>query len=352
MPLMARMSDRGIGSLAQRIDELDSDLHALWDRIYEMSTQEGHLILPDSLRAQGETYDSFLRQQIIRVTNRITGETTLFNELRAHRPIEAHLGEKTLLEIEATSRCPFCHPREMTPSDTFGRIEGRYSLTASNLAKYDALHALIVFREHEPFVTEEEPIRDFIEVAAQWYAQAHRQDPRARYPFFMWNCLWRAGASMVHGHAQVLLSLRPYRGVREWLGAKDAYRNQYGSSYEDDLFRLYQDLGLGTSYPSGKILVHLTPVKEREVLIQAPSASHLPPLLSRVLSRFQRLGIQSFNVAILQPPLGDSSPVLARVVDRGDLLSRSSDIGGMELYGRTAVVSSDPFILADSLFNE
>ena len=27
-----------------------------------------------------------------------------------------------------------------------------------------------------------------------------------RYPYFLWNCLPRAGASQFHGHAQVMLS--------------------------------------------------------------------------------------------------------------------------------------------------
>jgi hypothetical protein len=343
------MTEGAIGGLPDMIGGLTVHDREIWDRIYSVSSTIGELALPDALRREEEKYTPFLHQKILRITNRISGESTLFNELRARRPLEARREETSLAEITADQDCAFCHPLEQTPSDLFGRVEGRYSLTASNLAKYDGLHALVIFREHDPFVIAEEPIRDFLEVAHTWCIRAHQHNPRARYPFFMWNCLWRAGASVIHGHAQVLLAAEPYRAVGEWLHAQDRYQDRYGSPYGMDLFYLHQVIGLGRSYPEGEILAYLTPVKEKEVVILAPAVENLPPLISRTLSTYHRLGVRSFNLAVLQPPLGVPGPVMARLVDRGDLLSRSSDIGGMELYGGTAVVSSDPFLLADAL---
>lgn len=34
--------------------------------------------------------------------------------------------------------------------DLFGRLENESALTASNVAKYDALHTMIIFKEHPP----------------------------------------------------------------------------------------------------------------------------------------------------------------------------------------------------------
>jgi hypothetical protein len=346
------MTERAIRTLPEQINTLDPLERTVWERIYTVSREEGTLVLPEAMRRKQDPYIPFLRQQIIRLTNRITGESTLFNDLRARRPLEARQEEAILQEIRKEAGCPFCDPFARTPSDPFGRLEGRYCLTASNLAKYDALHGLIIFREHEPFVTGEAPIRDFLEVAGRWFSCAHQYEPRARFPFFMWNCLWRAGASIIHGHAQVLLTPEPYPAVREWMNNNKAYQTRFGSSYDEDLFRLHDLLGLAGSYGEGQILAHLTPQKEKEVLILAPSIEHLPPLISRVLSTYQRLGVRSFNLAVLQPPLGSTGPVSVRVMDRGDLLSRSSDIGGMELYGGISVVSGDPFRLADALAEE
>ncbi|MDD1678567.1 MAG: hypothetical protein LUO93_05210 [Methanomicrobiales archaeon] len=343
------MTDRIISALPHLVENLSPEEHEIWGRIYTISRHEGRLILPEALREEEAKYAPFRSQQITRVTNLHSGESTLFNELRAKRPLEARRDEVPVRELEAGNGCPFCDPLKTTPSDVFGRVEGRFCLTASNLAKYDALHALVIFRQHHPFICEEEKIRDFLDVAQTWFLRAQQYDPRARYPFFMWNCLWRAGASIIHGHAQALLAVEPYQSVEDWLHTCDSYRKRFGSGYGEDLFRLHEALGLGRSYREGGILACLTPVKEKEMMILAPAVENLPPLISRVLSLYHRLGVCSFNLAIFQPPLNVSGPVMARVVDRGDLLSRSSDIGGMELYGGTAVVSSDPFVMMDAL---
>lgn len=34
--------------------------------------------------------------------------------------------------------------------DLWGRLENESGLTASNVAKYDALHSMVVFKEHSP----------------------------------------------------------------------------------------------------------------------------------------------------------------------------------------------------------
>jgi len=54
--------------------------------------------------------------------------------------------------------------------------------------------------------------------------------------------------------------------------------------------------------------------------------------------------VQSFNLAIFQ--LGDYH--IIRLVDRGSLEDRNSDIGAMELYA-ASVIASDPFKLAQGI---
>jgi len=64
--------------------------------------------------------------------------------------------------------------------------------------------------------------------------------------------------------------------------------------------------------------------------------------------------MQSFNLAIGLPPLAaveedwSGFPMLARLVDRGDPLNRTADIGAMELYA-ASVIASDPFRVAQAL---
>jgi hypothetical protein len=67
-----------------------------------------------------------------------------------------------------------------------------------------------------------------------------------------------------------------------------------------------------------------------------------------------RVGVTSFNLVIYTPPLAPTEeswegfPVMVRIVDRGDPLSRTADFGAMELYA-ASVVSSDPLSLARTL---
>ena len=58
-----------------------------------------------------------------------------------------------------------------------------------------------------------------------------------------------------------------------------------------------------------------------------------------------RAEVRSFNLALWRSALAhaaDDLPPIVRIVDRGDPMSRPSDIGAMELYG-TPIVGSDPY---------
>ncbi len=282
-------------------------------------------------------------QRIVRVTNRLTLESTLFNELRAKRRME---GRGTKVDV---GECGFCRAEETTAEDVFGRVRGRHCVTASNSAKYDVLHGLVIFNEHDPFVWEEEKIRDFFEVSLEWIEKARREDERARYPFFMWNCLWRAGASVVHGHAHVLLSREPYSTKELYDAVRERYERDFGSDYFDDVFEIHKRLGLGFELFEVRTMLHLTPVKEKEVVMISNDLMDLPEALSVILRWYGEIGVESFNLAVFMPPLDKEDVCIARLVDRGRLDVATCDIGGMELLARTSVVSSDPFKLAEKL---
>jgi hypothetical protein len=110
-----------------------------------------------------------------------------------------------------------------------------------------------------------------------------------------------------------------------------------------------------------RIISSLTPVKDKEIMLfaQREADSHLGDRIYEILDCLRgKMGVAAFNLAIIAPPLGevvedwDDFPIIARVVDRGNPQSPSSDIGSMELYASN-VISSDPMkvsrILKDSL---
>jgi hypothetical protein len=104
------------------------------------------------------------------------------------------------------------------------------------------------------------------------------------------------------------------------------------------------------------VLAHLSPFKDNEVIILADELGlSFKERLYEVLACYRdRLGIASFNLGLVTPPLAETEeswegfPVMAWLVDRGSLENQASDIGGMEIYA-ASVISSDPFELARGL---
>ncbi len=352
-----------ITDLQALIGGLPPGERALTERIFDVGVTTGRLELPEGMRPWVEKSFSSLgavrEQRIVRVTNRVTLEGTLFNELRASRPMQTGVDLDLGREIEATKGDPFCRPLEGTPSDVFGRIRGEHSLTASNIAKYDGFHGVIIFDDHDPLAFSPEKVSDYISVGLEWGKTALEADGEAKYFFLMWNCLWRAGGSIIHGHAQATATRgMHYPKVEHLRRAALHYAAEHGSDYFDDLYRVHDALGLSIPASGGvQAFVNLAPTKEKEIVILGRSLEDEPLRLAVARSLeglTQGLGVRSFNAAFYVPPLAPAEedwsgfPVVVRLVDRGDPASRTSDMGAMELYA-ASVVASDPFAVARAL---
>jgi hypothetical protein len=355
-----------IAHLPELVEGLPATERTLFHRLFHLSTTVGEVVPPETMHAWIEGHfgslEAVRRQRIIKLINRITFEGTLFNELRASRPIEIRTSQGLEETLAGSEGGPFCQPRELTPADIFGRVEGKHSITASNIAKYDGFHGLVIFQEHHPLHFDRQAIADYLQTGRRWAEAAHRQDPEAVYYFFMWNCLWKSGASILHGHAQMTLSRGMHYGRVEALRqATLHYRSAYGATaggeYFTDLARVHRALGLTRSFGSTEMLAYLTPIKEKEMILLAPEVSgdFVDALYNLLETYVQHLGVRSFNLALYLPPLAPVEEdwtgfpgVVARIVDRGDPETRTSDIGAMELYA-SSVVSSDPFRVMEAI---
>jgi hypothetical protein len=362
---MALQEDGGIATLDRMVQGLPQSERALFQRILHVDVTRGRLVHPDSMRPWIEHHfgrvEATLEQTVVRVTNLVTCRGALFNPLRSRRPHWTNSDVNASLDLDAEFGPqvddPLEDPYVDTPEDTFGRVEGRFCVTAANIAKFDGFHALVVFKEHNPLRFSREMLHDYIDTGLRWAEQAHSTDSSAKYYLYMWNCLWRAGASLVHGHAQVMLGRgMHYPAVEHLRRASLSYRAQHNSNYFDDLYQAHASVGCAFQKDGVRILSNLAPVKEKEVLLIAPEVGpSLKDRLYEVLACFRdRLGVVSFNLAFHMPPLApveedwSGFPVIAHLVDRGDPASRTSDIGSMELYG-ASVIASDPLQLARQL---
>ena len=357
---MTTRQDTSILDLEDMIDALPHVEHELFGRIFHVSRTHGRLVPPDSMRPwierQFGSVEPTLEQTIVKVTNNVTLEGVLFNWLRSSRPMwrqEIKLDE----ELERTETDPLHDPYNGTPEDVFGRVRGKYCVTASNIAKFDGFHGLVVFNERHPLRFTREMLHDYIDTGGRWGDLAHATDPEAKYYVFLWNCLWRAGASLLHGHAQVIMGRETHYAAVESLRRDAAvYQAHNRANYFNDLFLAHQSVGCAFEKDGTRVIANLAPKKENEIMMFAPFVTDsLKDRIYEALTCYrERLGVSSFNLVIYTPPWAgtpenwEGFPCVVRLVDRGDPSSRTADIGAMELYA-ASVVSSDPFSLARDL---
>jgi hypothetical protein len=357
----AELQQRQVIDLERIVSDLPDDHRRVFERLYHVSPTIGRLNPPEHMRRWIDKYfgnvDSVSEQKVIKVTNRWTLEGSLFNELRARRPLEARIPADLAEEIARTAPDPFCEPELNTPEDSFGRIRGRHSITASNIAKYDGFHGVVIFEEHDPLAFTAESVQDAIDVSKRWFAECHAIDDEAVYPLVMWNCLWKSGASIPHGHMQVSLTRGMHYGqIERQRRVADGYRREHGGNYHDDVFAVHEALGLGFYHKGVRVLASLTPRKEKECVLlgNALDEQFVEALYDVLNTLTDELNVVSFNLVIWHPPLEETEedwsdfPVIARMVDRGDPLNRTADFGAMELYA-ASVVSSDPLKVAGAL---
>jgi hypothetical protein len=356
---MSVASDLTVMRLDEIVDELSVEERIAFDRVFHVSTTRGDLVPPESMVKWIEErfggVDRVRQQKIVKVTNIVTLEGVLFNWLRSARPIwhqEFNLDEELESAVE-----PFDDPYALTPEDTFGRVESDWCVTASNVAKFDGHHAVVVFKERHPLRFTREQIHDYLNTGERWAALAHRSDPTAKYYFFLWNCLWRAGASLVHGHAQVLLGREMHYAAIEYLRrAALLFEAANRQNYFDALYAAHELVGAGFTRAGVRVMANLAPIKEHEVILLADEMNGaLKDRCYEVLACLRdRLGVTAFNMVLYRPPLAptqeswDGFPVMVRIVDRGDPVTRTNDFGAMELYA-ASVVASDPLQLAQTL---
>ncbi|HEX5692128.1 MAG TPA: hypothetical protein VFX76_19065 [Roseiflexaceae bacterium] len=385
-----------IADLPERIAALPDELRLACERLFHVAVTTGHAEPPPTMYEWVERHFGALAdvrdQTIVRVVNRLTLEGALFNPLRARRPIVSGGGDAELETRIATALAAgdiFAEPLRDTTADVFGRIRGQYCVTASNVAKYDGWHGVVIFDEPRPLHFDAPRLRDYLDTALRWMAAAHSHDAEAIYPLIFWNCLPKSGATIMHGHMQLALGRgMHYTRVEAWRRAAHAHTIEHRSSYFDDLFAIHQALGLAVPNPHGiRAFAHLTPLRNREIVMfagppqaedtkttrqgdKARSNVSLSPALSFSLSELladalhailrgliERQGVRAFNLAIALPPLRPDGqewagfPILARLGDRGAPLSPSSDLGAVELYG-TGCITADPFDVAVVLRTE
>ncbi len=349
-----------INDLPELVAALPAPARERMLRLFYIARVDGQCVVPDSMRdwvtARMGALEDIEQQTVVRVTNLHTWEGALFNPLRGKRPLQMRSGATQ----EAGAPDIFAEPLMTTAADVFGRVRGRHCITTSNISRWEGQCAVEIFDEADPLAITREHLRDYFHTARAWAELAHATDPEARYFIWMWNGGIKAGASIVHAHAQMGLGRgQHYARVESLRRAGLAYRAQFGANLFDDLLCAHDDLGLGFQAVALDGFVNIAPTRTKDTLIFGEALNNdLADATHAVLrALIEKTGTGAFNVALLMPPLFGAAcggedwsgfPVIARICDRGSPAMLSSDIGALDVYAHNTI-SADPFVVREML---
>jgi hypothetical protein len=163
---MAIQQDLNIMQLEDAVNALPHEEHARFGRIFEVSSTTGGLVA----RCDGAVDREAVRQrrghasEDHQVTNVVT-RGVLFNWLH---PAARSGGRRWT----STRSWNTNHARwltvQRTPEDLFGRVRGKFCVTASNIAKFDGFHGLVVFNEKHPLRFTREMLHDYVDTGGRW----------------------------------------------------------------------------------------------------------------------------------------------------------------------------------------
>ncbi|ESO89881.1 hypothetical protein LOTGIDRAFT_234020 [Lottia gigantea] len=334
-------------------------LYQKFSTIYFIEKTPAPLVLPESfqvkvrkwLKNNEELFKEVYKQEVTQVVNEWTKENTIFNPLREKRPISKPTEpEKTYVKrlVEETAKnCDFCNYKEFTAADVFGRLESKYSFSASNAFKLGKYHELFALKTHDPHNWNLTQFMDMMNLTLKWFDAAHRDDSSFNCPEVIWDILPRAGASQVHPHMHGLLGKTRYHGETDKLKqAAIEYERKTGSDYFTDLINVHSALGLVVHHKDAVALANLTPKKDHEVIIIArkPTLAFYKMIYFVMRAYIDDLEKLATSMGIGLPPLDGSSslPAFARIVTRGAVAEIRSDISSLELFSAVNV-NIDPF---------
>ena len=392
-------------------EHADADVAARVRRVrelYYVSADVSHVSFPpamvEKMKAKGHDLDAFAKQQSVLIQNALLPHETLtYNAVRAHRfgPSRAADNserEKLLKELDAQKCQPpdLCNVPAMTATnpavrggtvswagvtthpdgDGGGHLENSHAITFSNMGHNAGMHAVIVAkRAWNPLRLSVRDFEGLFALTRTYFVEAHRGDPQAVYPSFIFDSLRNGGASQMHPHFQGQLHKHRYTGRWEaWRRAASTYRAAHGGQrdYFQDVVDAHAFLGLAFAKTAHFVAyVSLTAATSVEVVLvgdaagvmEADAGTQRMHELGRIFhatfrAAYSALEWDGVSSACAFPPVrgarsgggggGGGLPVVCRIAPRGSYYGTINDVSANELFGNT-VAMGDIFSIAREL---
>ncbi len=248
----------------------------------------------------------------------LTGRTSRichFMELQWEKP------DFNALVSGTESWCPFCPDKVHTITPCFpksliteGRMQNNGMIIFPNIAPYDTISAVAVYRDHH-FIPMTEFTPALMTSAFSFVQEFFRRiessgHPESVYHIVNWNYMPPSGSSIIHPHLQVFSSSTAPNLMRQELEASKRYIDSHGSCFWEDLISTEMKTGeryLGqigrshwmTTYApmgvAGDVLAVLEDVS-CTLNMTAQDIHDISDGLSKIMAAYDKMGIYSFNM--------------------------------------------------------
>lgn len=356
-----------ISDLERLVEQLPPFEKGLFHDQYELRHTLVASRYPDSMKLKipnilGVTAEEAALQLVVNIQDRWLKEKAKVCPIRSMRPrrVSKESAFKQAISELPKEDCAFCDPLNNTPTNGSERTERGLVVSCGNLTPFADYHELLLF-DHDPYQITSTTFTDIIDMGLAMAQRQYRRDQELKHFSLIFNFGYKAGASQIHGHAQVLLDGGSMHCTRVELynAMAQLYRNSRNRDFFTDKFKIYQALGLEHRIGEDVVVIDsLTPRKDRGVLIFDDSPNSDRGSVSDQFKntcyqvwRFMldKEGVEEFNFALFLPPFGSGKSdwwrdfrSFAEFVDRGSSRTYTNDYGAMEAQAQVVVVEQDP----------
>ncbi|XP_042887639.1 uncharacterized protein LOC122263320 [Penaeus japonicus] len=286
-------------------------------------------------------------QHLIHVFHPLTSEHTVYNPVRASRPMPTQ--EMDLFEwieklsADSKKNCDFCMYKKNTAVDRLGRDDESDTARVTNTFKVEAWHSMVVTKHlHHPLNFTRELMSHFFEAAMAWVYDVSEAESNYIYPNIAWDTLHHAGASQIHPHIHMMMAPDHYYGYFELLrSAAQRYYEDTGENYFNAVLEVHAALGLVVRYGRAVAIPTLTGKADLEVMFLSETPNEdFYHLIFHTISAYHDTFTQLCKgFAGAMPALGTSEeasrgriPTIAKLISRGDCTSLRTDYSTFEIF--------------------
>ena len=309
-------------------------------------------------------------QQIEFRRDPLTGRWSRINLERIKRVRQARGEEKEVKEIIERSKrgCYFCpeNIEKSTPRFPWepDRIRVGSAWAFPNLFPFGEFHAVVTISgEHWLPLDKFSPrlIEDSLKASLEYFRKVWGEHPSVKYCSINWNHMPSAAASILHPHLQILADREPTTHVEELMRKSREYFERTRSNYWSGLVETERETGERFILNTGSVawLTSFAPQGNNEVIaVFKEGISNLLQLgeselsdfsagLSKILSGYHALGIDSFNLTTFSGPngvdLSDHYLLNAKLISRPSFgPAYVSDSGFMERFQYETIFETRP----------